>query len=61
LNGPVTMSAPRLVIGGVVGAFPSRVHTYYLTRPRLGRSIFAGTRHFFRRSANLFPLSSKLA
>ncbi|WP_222126680.1 hypothetical protein, partial [Paenibacillus sp. 32O-W] len=24
--------------GDVVGVFPSRVHTCYLTRPRLGRS-----------------------
>ncbi len=32
------MPAPRLVIGDVVGVFPSRVHTCYLTRPRLGRS-----------------------
>ncbi|WP_217896834.1 hypothetical protein, partial [Paenibacillus apiarius] len=38
LNEPVTMFAPRLVIGGVVSAFPSRVYTCYLTRPMLGRS-----------------------
>ncbi|MCY9729624.1 hypothetical protein M5W92_15450, partial [Paenibacillus apiarius] len=60
LNEPVTMFAPRLVIGGVVSAFPSRVHTCYLTRPMLGRSKNTGETAAFHLSSLIWRIWNAL-